>query len=516
MGTWDSGGGASQPQRLGDGSHSQMDQHESASATTWRDFGQSVLLSAVSSDAQIFTHAHHPFKIVSVNSAWTRLCGYASTEVLGLTCKILQTPQTSLDVLQELHGAIRAQREVTVQLLNCTKSRSVFVNELTVSPLCDGNGRVTHMMGTLRRIEGAQLPVVSFPRQSLSLAALGVQPSSQCPVQDAPFSSREGQLLAASGKRLLESGQSNEPPKERADMLLSRNSFPLHTLNNHPVAPVLLRMLQLNSSANRSPNVQQSGEGGASEMAGHSNLDSHSSLRSGMTLMSHQERSHSSDPNGNEKTLKSQGECGESSGSALQPDSSTYARTIDPSASSESRVSTSFCSRQTLGQAPRSFIEAGVCTHDPIIFRVHFVGSFPQLYSKHAFKTRDSPHAFASVSREPLACVPEMRMFSPTLHRAFSFSLLQLFDRVSYPLILGPSLLMTLRLWREVTATRLRTLLLGDDLSDAGPRWIGSMGMERNSNGNQTCLQRSSSTSCSRSCVLRRRSSSLMNCSSNL
>merc|ERR1712137_1459034 len=360
MGTVHSGGGASQPQRLGDGSHSQMDQHESASATTWRDLGQSVLLSAVSSDAQIFTHAHHPFKIVSVNSAWTRLCGYASTEVLGLTCKILQTPQTSLDVLQELHGAIRAQREVTVQLLNCTKSRSVFVNELTVSPLCDGNGRVTHMMGTLRRIEGAQLPVVSFPRQSLSLAALGVQPSSQCPVQDAPFSSREGQLLAASGKRLLESGQSNEPPKERADMLLSRNSFPLHTLNNHPVAPVLLRMLQLNSSANRSPNVQQSGEGGASEMAGHSNLDSHSSLRSGMTLMSHQERSHSSNPNGNEKTLKSQGECGESSGSALQPDSSTYARTIDPSASSESRVSTSFCSRQTLGQAPRSFIEAVV------------------------------------------------------------------------------------------------------------------------------------------------------------
>jgi len=31
--------------------------------------------------------------------------------------------------------------------------------------------------------------------------------------------------------------------------LLSRDAFPLHTLNNHPIAPVLLRMLQLNSCA---------------------------------------------------------------------------------------------------------------------------------------------------------------------------------------------------------------------------------------------------------------------------
>ena len=31
------------------------------------------------------------------------------------------------------------------------------------------------------------------------------------------------------------------------EKLLSRDAFPLHTLNNHPVAPVLLRMLQLNS-----------------------------------------------------------------------------------------------------------------------------------------------------------------------------------------------------------------------------------------------------------------------------
>ena len=45
------------------------------------------------------------------------------------------------------------------------------------------------------------------------------------------------------------------------DMMLSRETFPLHTLNNHPNAPVLLRMLQLNSSAVRNMLPRAAGGG---------------------------------------------------------------------------------------------------------------------------------------------------------------------------------------------------------------------------------------------------------------
>ena len=46
-------------------------------------------------------------------------------------------------------------------------------------------------------------------------------------------------------------GASNPNARACSD-LLSREAFPLHTLNNHPIAPVLLRMLQLNSCTSRS------------------------------------------------------------------------------------------------------------------------------------------------------------------------------------------------------------------------------------------------------------------------
>ena len=41
-------------------------------------------------------------------------------------------------------------------------------------------------------------------------------------------------------------GASNPNARACSD-LLSREAFPLHTLNNHPIAPVLLRMMQLNT-----------------------------------------------------------------------------------------------------------------------------------------------------------------------------------------------------------------------------------------------------------------------------
>lgn len=69
----------------------------------------SLIRSATSTDAQIFTEAAPPFKICHANNAWTQLCGFTVAEALGKTCKILQGPETSAESLRELHAGLAAR-----------------------------------------------------------------------------------------------------------------------------------------------------------------------------------------------------------------------------------------------------------------------------------------------------------------------------------------------------------------------------------------------------------------------
>jgi len=215
-------------------------------------FVDSLFLSSHRSEPQVFTHVAYPFKIVHVNQAWTQLCGYSKEEAQGLTCKILQGPRTSIDTLRALHASLDVQRPVKVRLVNYTKSGEMFVNELSVSPLYDDVGSCTHFVASLHAC-GTFPPSLS-PRISSSAmaesavaAALRATPRVQAPGN------------ACVHKEEAETPQTLEDSSSRSECgssILSRDSFPLHTLNNHPIAPVLLRMLQLNSSATRQPNTR--------------------------------------------------------------------------------------------------------------------------------------------------------------------------------------------------------------------------------------------------------------------
>ena len=112
-------------------------------------FLDALIRSATHSEAQIFTEATPPFKICHANNAWSLLCGYSVPEVLGKTCKILQGPETDPDRLRDLHAGIAAKSKTTVQLVNYTKNAERFLNELTIEPLMNQTGEVTHFIGTL-------------------------------------------------------------------------------------------------------------------------------------------------------------------------------------------------------------------------------------------------------------------------------------------------------------------------------------------------------------------------------
>jgi PAS domain S-box-containing protein len=85
--------------------------------------------------------------LVFVNPAFERSTGFTREEVLGRNCRFLQGPDTDPADVQRIRDALAAQEHVTVTLLNYRKDGTAFWNELSLSPVYDASGRLTHHVG---------------------------------------------------------------------------------------------------------------------------------------------------------------------------------------------------------------------------------------------------------------------------------------------------------------------------------------------------------------------------------
>ncbi len=91
---------------------------------------------------------HHPENpLVYVNPAFERTTGYSYDEVIGTNCRFLQGPDTDPADVQRVRDAIRAEEHSVVTLLNYRKDGTAFWNELSLSPVYDGEGALTHFVG---------------------------------------------------------------------------------------------------------------------------------------------------------------------------------------------------------------------------------------------------------------------------------------------------------------------------------------------------------------------------------
>ncbi len=113
---------------------------------------------------QIVTDPNRPDNpIVFANRAFQDLCGYGAEELVGRNCRFLQGPGTDPADVARLRDAIAARRDVVVEILNYHRDGTPFRNELYVSPVFDGEGR-------LRYFFGSQLDVTRFRTEEGKLA----------------------------------------------------------------------------------------------------------------------------------------------------------------------------------------------------------------------------------------------------------------------------------------------------------------------------------------------------------
>jgi diguanylate cyclase (GGDEF)-like protein/PAS domain S-box-containing protein len=93
-------------------------------------------------DAQL---PEHP--VVYVNPGFETLTGYSSADLLGKNLRLLQGDDREQDGRNRLRDALRAGESCRVLMRNYRKDGTLFWNEMTVLPLHDAQGRLTHFAG---------------------------------------------------------------------------------------------------------------------------------------------------------------------------------------------------------------------------------------------------------------------------------------------------------------------------------------------------------------------------------
>ncbi len=92
------------------------------------------------------------YRVVSVNAAFSAITGYSAAEVLGRNCNFLQGSGTDPLTVAAIRLALKNRVEFAGEILNYRKIGTQFWNELTISPVFDAHGAVSHYIGVTRDI----------------------------------------------------------------------------------------------------------------------------------------------------------------------------------------------------------------------------------------------------------------------------------------------------------------------------------------------------------------------------
>ncbi|XP_020598665.1 phototropin-1A [Phalaenopsis equestris] len=92
--------------------------------------------------------------IIFASDSFLELTEYSREEILGRNCRFLQGPETDTATVRKIREAIDNERDVTVQLINYTRSGKKFWNLFHLQPMRDQKGEVQYFIGV--QLDGSE------------------------------------------------------------------------------------------------------------------------------------------------------------------------------------------------------------------------------------------------------------------------------------------------------------------------------------------------------------------------
>ncbi|WP_375586402.1 PAS domain S-box protein [Cyclobacterium xiamenense] len=96
-------------------------------------------------------------KIVYVNEAFTKMTGYSFDEIVGKSPRILQGPKSDRDAIQQLKEAVKNREDCQVSTINYKKNGDQFWVTISISPVLDEAGRVSHWIALEKDVTAAMI-----------------------------------------------------------------------------------------------------------------------------------------------------------------------------------------------------------------------------------------------------------------------------------------------------------------------------------------------------------------------
>ncbi|MEG3838942.1 PAS domain S-box protein [Microcoleus sp. herbarium14] len=135
-------------------------------------------MAATSTGVTIADATKPEYPIIYCNPAFESMTGYRREEILGKNSRFLQGSDTDSEALEIIRQALKTNSECQVILKNYRKDGTAFWNALSVSPVRDRTGKLTHFIGVQRDItdrkqaeEALQNSEAQSREQSSQLAA---------------------------------------------------------------------------------------------------------------------------------------------------------------------------------------------------------------------------------------------------------------------------------------------------------------------------------------------------------
>jgi len=131
--------------------------------------GMRKLSSAIEQTADHVVITDNQGIIEYVNPAFEAVTGFAREEVIGNTPAVMNSGRHDREFFDDFWKTILSGRVYKGVFINRKKSREVFYNEITVTPIKDPSGVITHFVSSGRDITDRELrdPITGLPTRTL-------------------------------------------------------------------------------------------------------------------------------------------------------------------------------------------------------------------------------------------------------------------------------------------------------------------------------------------------------------